>query len=487
MSPTKRKAVIQAVKDLRAGQFGATAIKVELEAQLNRGGGCDEGSHECGECSGNWEDARECYACEGYGYVIMQNGDFVPSREGEVEGSEECEECYGSGHLACEYCDEGYIDCDGDDDDTYSTQWCHEQMMIKMAALGLAEQRDNFNGTSHGLMTRWYPTGALKYAEFYTDGSVDSEFTFTLSLSNAANIMLLPKIVEAFTDLASEIDRGINIDGAGMHMALIYNKQCTYPSSSGMGRRATHFSNFSRSMKLLLPALYFLGSANGHSRAMGYRRPEVACESHRAAIDWRGGALEFRVFDTCYDTPETILDNVVVIRNCMRYWSRKYKTPKLEKITKAISFGNNSSYELERFYQTATHLDLLNAGLKKLKPSYYTIKEVKQQRKFGTTKHSLKSRLTEYKKGLKVEYTEYTERQRWSKEASKHQIMARLLERQAVNNPISDREAELARIQQQAEQEVESSQRTELTMQDFVKQKLEEYTQRQHGEYSIIV
>lgn len=445
----KEKAVLQAVKTLKRSQFGngVTAIKVELEAQFDRGRGqrCEE-TRECNECYGDWESASECENCDGMGYERLVDDAWQSCSEGDA-GSSECDDCSGYGRSSCEYCDEGQVECDcgGECDDSGwgSELACHDYIMEKMVDLGLAEKREGeYWNSSHGMNTEYHPIGALKYAEFYRDGSVDSEFTFTIMLDNPENIFLLPKVIEIWNQLGEEIDNGMDVRGAGMHMALLSTEDGSYGSYHSMSEtQAMKFTNFKSSMQLLLPALYCLGASNETSRRLDYRRPTIDVDSHRAAIDYRHGALEFRIFDTCYDNPENILDNVVVISKCMKYWAKKRVPNGMKKITEQTTFGDSGGDDLNRFYCLIEHVDLLNTGLRKLKPSYYTITEVKQQRKVTVSKRSIGSRVRKYRKQVTSEYAEYLDRWNWSMIQLRHNRIADLIRSRSSTDTMEQIEA----------------------------------------------
>jgi hypothetical protein len=179
-------------------------------------------------------------------------------------------------------------------------------------------------------------------------------------------------------------------------------------------------------MQLLLPALYFLSAHSDTTRGLAMREPRIGCTENNhghekfSAVNYTHGAIEFRVFDTCYDQPEAILDNVVVMANCMRYWRRGYMPSGLEAIVPRLSFGTNSDYTLERLYTTTEHIDVLNAGLRKLKPSYYTITELKQQRKFAVSRSGYQHRVDELRKEIEASYAEYKQRWEWTWQRYEH-------------------------------------------------------------------
>jgi hypothetical protein len=273
----------------------------------------------------------------------------------------------------------------------------------------------------------------LSFSRFYRDGSVDSEYTFTMRLDNTDNIFHLPKIVEVFKQVCFEAGNGeIDIDGAGMHMALIRNADCYYPSEEYLTTDDDSFANFNRSMSMLLPALYFLGATSrGNTRPLRYRTPRVSASNKYCAIAYREGAVEFRVFDTCYDEPKQILDNVVVMANCMEFWSPTRKPAKVG--VKRLVFGHESGRDgLHTLYPTKDHFVALNAGLGLLKPSYYTIEDLKQQRGFTMNEEALEEDSARYQKELDMEYEEYVERcniraraMRILRPSSRHTVMSK--------------------------------------------------------------
>lgn len=300
------------------------------------------------------------------------------------------------------------VELEADLDRGCDVEEAHNYIMGRLQNMGLAEVGDEWTTLHSGLETTWEPLRPLTYCEFYCDGSVDSEFTFTLMLDNPENIFLLPKIVEIWNDFCEEYGT-LDVRGAGMHMAFLTSG--SYPTQPR--NYETRFNNFRKSMTMLLPALYFLGASCENSRGLEYRKPRVGLDDHRSAIDYRGGALEFRVFDPCYHTPEMILDNFVVMSRTLKYWTLKYR-PGLERICQQAKFGVDYGNDLDRFYATYTHLDLLNNGLKLLKPGYLKTKDIKRQRKFIRDKNWLNKAKKYMLRDSQLEYQEYRERFIWA-------------------------------------------------------------------------
>lgn len=455
MTANKRRAILEAVEVIKNSEFKATAIKVELEAQFGR----------------HLNTSAYCSVC--------------------VSGRIDCPECQGTAEDsdggACESCNDGRVSCPlcNTRNGFYDNAECHKFLMKELEKLGLAKYRGRSkHRLGHGVTTSWWPTAPLAYAEFYIDGSVDSEFTFTIMLDNPKNIFLLPKIITIWNKLGRAIGNGCDVAGAGMHMALINDEDGDYPTRNG---DPEPYDNFSKEMLLLMPALYFLGASCSNSRGLNYRYPGIGWDSHRAAIDYRNGALEFRVFDTCYKRPEAILDNVVVIKNCLKFWADQPVGHKLAKIVQRTNFGIDSGDELKRFYLTKEHLDLLNAGLKILKPNYCTITELKEQRQFKVTKNHVNNREKEIYKEAITEYKEYEERFDWSvivrrNEYSRNEYISAYLQANgAVASP--DRLIEPAEPEQVVESIIEDYKKAKTPLSAYIKGRLETLKGASAGEY----
>lgn len=488
----KHNAVIQAVEALKASEFKTTAIKVELEAQLDRG--ICEGSHTCGECDGAWEGERcemlcdsgyiSCERCSGEGHIRLASGNLssLNCRDCGGNGRSICDECNDEGYYSnCEYCDEGRTEC-WDCEQNWDNYTCLQYIINKLGGDDGNIDSDDCAYTHDALPT-------IPYMRFYNDGSVDSELTFTVSLDNPDNIFILPKVIEAFNDLAEDIGNGMDTRGAGMHMALIHTDDYSYPSNTSSADE-NRFYNFSKSMQLLLPALYFLASSDDKSRGLSYRQPCIQRNSHRSAIDYRNGAVEFRVFNTCYDNPEAILDNVVVMSNAMKYWRMKHKKNGLSKITNHCAFGVEGSDKLDRFYLTMEHIDLLNKGLQILKPPYYTIRELKHQRKFGVTKTHIKNKVKTARLEAEIEYKEYENRFSWNKVLRRERIRSDLIDHYIRTTPADTRIAEpqevvLTRIEPKVQEEMLKFEETKKSLQAYIEEKIYQLNNQRSGNYTL--
>lgn len=283
----------------------------------------------------------------------------------------------------------------------WGTETCYDFLMERLSNLGLSDGND--------------PKPPLVFGYVYNDGSVDTEFTFTLLLDDSKNILLLPRVIEIWNTMCKKAGGTVDVRGAGMHMAWLNDKSGHYPSAISQ-TNLSRFRNFRRSMQLLVPALYFLATHNDTSRGLEWRRPAIECSnvSHGSgkanAIHYKDGALEFRVFDTCYYNPDAILDNVCVMANSLKYWVTPYVNPGLDKITEIVHFGTDNSRRLARFYQTTTQYDLLEAGLNILKPSYRTIEELKAERKFDLKRPDEKFSDAEILADANSRYEEYKDR-----------------------------------------------------------------------------
>src|SRR5690606_5144262 len=73
-------------------------------------------------------------------------------------------------------------------------------------------------------------------------------------------------------------------------------------------------------------------------------------------------------------------------------------------------FGSDDNDSLNRLFATEEHLDILTNGLKHIKPAYYTVKELKKQRKFMLDRGKLRKIEAEAKDNAKRAYEEYSDR-----------------------------------------------------------------------------
>ena len=370
------------------------------------------------------------------------------------------------------------VELEANIDRNWDLDECHEYMMERLEELGLSDGRNR--------------RGALVYALTYNDGSVNTEFTFTLMLTKTKDIFLLPKIIEIWNDMCQEAGGNVNVEGAGMHMAWLSDPKGYYPGVI-TAASAKRFVYFQRAMTLMLPALYFLATHNETSRRLGQRFPIVkmsnAAHGHDKfnAITYKGGALEFRVFDTCYDQPEAILDNVVVMSNAMKYWTNKYNDPGLSKIANNVPFGNDESRRLERFYVCVEHLDLLHAGLEKLKPDYLTIDELKTERNFTITRPSFINAEAEIAERARAEYAEYEERFRWRMELDKNYWLAEAVEKAHIKDKKATHAVLRRQAMAQVQRQVDIRMRQMQTLDRYVAQKVRQYQQRNLGQWELAV
>lgn len=245
------------------------------------------------------------------------------------------------------------------------------------------------------------PLAPLVFSKVYTDS--ETEWTVTLSLENAEDVLFTPVLVDAFNALAQANGNPIDVNGSGMHTAFLQGRDGMYPDhdrDSKAPEQNKMFENFAKSMRPLLPALYLLGAnrmENGKciTRSLTPRAPLVSSSEKYSAIAYRYGAVEFRIFDTCYDNRDQILDNIVVMSQAIsKYWRKKYHNPNVLADKPVIFGGNNLEINrinpIENLYVVRDHVVLLNKGLRCIKPPYSTVKEIKQARNFSLTVRSVK-------------------------------------------------------------------------------------------------
>lgn len=360
-SITLNESLDQAIADIKNSGYKGTAIKIELEAQLSRN---STGSNEyCDSCDGN--GAYDCGNCDGNGCSQCN------------EGTVDCSDCDGSGMY------------DQSSHGSQSEEACHQFIL------------NNVSKTARN---------KLVFSRFYYDGSVDSELTFTLMIEDVKYAI---EFVEAFKKLGDYVGNGLDTSGAGMHIAILNSKNGYYSHRGGRRHDGridfAKFANFAKSMNHLMPALFFLGSCDSQSRDLHFRMPACRTDKYNAVHGTPSGALEFRVFETCYQRPEALFDFVCVIAKCLKFYaSKQVKFAWFGKVGN-VSFKDTNRH-LDRFYQCPEAIKALDLGLQVLKPDHKTITELKKERNFKLTL----PKVINYEKKLelrwRVEFSEYKER-----------------------------------------------------------------------------
>lgn len=336
------------IQDIKSAGFGY--IKVELEAELNRPDEYyDEGEYvDCVDC-----DSGEltCETCDGHGYTTISREDGTKTTETEEV---ECGDCAGSGYLACDECDgsgEIYIENESEADGLGDTENCKEFILDNISQ----EAKD-----------------ALIFSHFYNDGSVDSEFTFTIPVEK---IGVLPEFVDSFNKLAEAIGNGMDVDGAGMHIAVLPTEsEGRYPVRS-FNLDAEKLNNFRIEVTKLLPALFLAATSGNFTRELYFRMPKISDDKY-SAIHVLRGCFEYRLFETCYQAPETIFEYLGTIAKTLEYY--KDPTKKVASMGKEYPFYDREG--IAGFTTTPEQVSILKKQLRMVLPDDITIKNFTQKR-----------------------------------------------------------------------------------------------------------
>jgi hypothetical protein len=374
--------IADSIELIKNSKYKGTAIKVELEANLDR---VDSDNGYCRTC-----DSDGYYYCDNCNDGVIPTFDEAADTYIDVD----CGECGGQGRIDCEECpaESSY---EFSDEDT-----CKDYMEDRVSP----EARK-----------------ALVYSQFYNDGSVDSEYTFTVKLKD---IKYIPEFIKAFKMLADENGNGMDVDGAGMHIAILNSKDGNYPEGNSLND--TYAKNFANSMTHLLPALYFLGSSDHRSRGLGYRKPQIGLRDKYSAITGHMGVFEYRVFETCYDRPEAIFDFIAVVAKSLQFYAAK--EVQLDWFGKIGAVGFKDGHGLDRLYYTSTHLKALKAGLKVLKPDYKTVDQLFKERNFSVTAKKIQEDRKKDIARWRSDWREVKERTKYAIEAQRSRARAEWLD-----------------------------------------------------------
>lgn len=370
--PKLPKSYLDAIEIIKSKGF--THIKLELEAQLNRGD-ADSG---CGNCN---DGTISCFICEATGMVETDNTINLTMWNNsirEVPEQVECDNCGGEGYTTCGACNGR-----SRSRDSYDVEWCQEYMTSHVSAETLK---------------------AIEYSEFYDDGSVDSEFTVTLPSDKA---YLFIDIMNVFNALSFEISGTIpNVDNAGMHISILPSG--SYPCPRGLLNNK-FMENFRTETTKLLPALYFLSTHNATTRSLEYRMPHVSAHDKYSAIFTHGDTcMEFRVFDTCYDTPTALYEKIETIAATLRYYSTEKVAVKYKKFTfPHLAMSGHAYVSLRDYFSDLSTYNTLNETVKYLKPKAKSSKKLKSDRDVIHSRKSLIDTQRIRIESAKTEYNQY--------------------------------------------------------------------------------
>lgn len=366
---------IEAIKKAGFGWF-----KLELEAHFRR---AENGRTTCGGCGGG--GTIQCIRCNANGFTTRppDGVETLQSRisrltDGQVRTTYECETCLGEGNFDCERC--GGI---GSEDVTsWNLPSCQQWMKTHVS-----EEAQK----------------ALVFGSFYADGSVDSEFTFTLPIDKA---YLALEYMQAFIELGNTIGRGIDTHNAGMHMSVLPTSR--YPCPVGKLNPAKML-NFRNEVTKMLPGLYFLASPNKTTRGLGFRLPRVSENDKYSAIFTHGDrCIEYRIFDTCYDKPQVMLDNIEVIARTLEYYSDKKFPAKFKR------FQYIRTDKLSDVFGSVDNLDALDASIEYIKPSNKSVEQLKKERGLTIKRATLVRKLKQQMDNYQAHYERYI--QGWTQE-----------------------------------------------------------------------
>lgn len=444
--------VMKRCAEMRDGVYHATAYKIELEAQFGRLGFGEDDDERCNECDDGLVDCPNddcddgwvgCETCEQQGVVTDPN-----------DATQEitCTDCDGEGSIRCpeEGCDDGYVRCSNECDEGwihYESEipaWGHDRVCLEYildevaSKLGVEWDNSAIGTMGVGMHNMAYvknPIEGVSFAGFYNDGSVDSEMTVTIDIDKPFIGM---EFLAAWKKMGEAIGNGMDTDGAGMHIAILNSQNGTYPDGNSL--HPIRAKNFQVAMERLMPALFFLSSCDWKSRALRFRMPRVTLPNeygydnqaakYAAVSGWKN-CFEYRVFETCYNKPQALLDYLIVIAKTLRYY--RITPKKLQWFGTIGDLGMKDGRGVNRFFYTTKHLQALDAGLKALKPTYKDIDTLKRERNFRITPERLAHKELKLRCALTQQYREYVDRMKRSEESDMEAIKRDWKNRREMN------------------------------------------------------
>jgi len=240
---------------------------------------------------------------------------------------------------------------------------------------------------------------ALSFCKFYYDGSVDSEMTFTLPVEDGKYIV---EFIQAFKDLSEATGQGIDVAGAGMHIAVLVDGCGGKYPVTGASLDNGKLNNFANEVAKLLPAMYLLASSGKQSRKLYYREAQISNQKY-SAIHVLNGALEFRLFETCYDRPTAVIEFLGVIDKALEFYADPSKKVEKQDVTFPIFEGKTT----RRFVRTSDQIRVIRKQFALIKPEGLTIKEIETTRNVKITIAEVKKKESLQVKELKKLFKEH--------------------------------------------------------------------------------
>jgi hypothetical protein len=275
---------------------------------------------------------------------------------------------------------------------------------------GLAEYRSNDTfrlGHAHEVGSQyqdshWHPVAPLKYLEFYYDGSVDSEVTFTCE-TGATDCAL--SVIEAFNSLAEQIGNEVDVRRAGMHISLLTSSDYSYRGDDKLDPRK--IENFRREVTRLLPALFVTAMSGDFTRSLTpFRAPQVSRDDKYSAIFTHyDTCIEYRLFETCYQRPEAIYEFLGAIAKTLAYYTDP--TLKVTQLDKEYQFFNHST--CDTFTRTPEQISVVSKLLQEVIPEGYTLAQITKDRKIDLSLSVARAKEANRQAELHEAYLQYVD------------------------------------------------------------------------------
>lgn len=166
----------------------------------------------------------------------------------------------------------------------------------------------------------------LTFIEGYNDGSVDTEITLTLPLTEEG-VQNGQAIMRAFN---RHID---DTRSAGMHISLLGDNAYT---SDEQELDEAGLTNLTEQIQPILPFIQLLGQSGNIHRGAYYcsNRVGTSKQGYPAVYIQESKRIEFRFFHPCYDDPELLLHYLEVLSHIVAYYDDPSKKVRLHGSTK---------------------------------------------------------------------------------------------------------------------------------------------------------
>jgi hypothetical protein len=332
---------------------GFNFFKVELEAQVNYDGRkvakvIDNNTGKCCYCNNTEKINHTCTACAGLGHKICsvcKGEKFVKDIKGHK--------------IPCPYCKTKEITCDSCNGTGFIPKTCDKCYTSHPDYKFYSGEESTLTAAMIDFSTRIGDINkSIVFKKAYNDGSCNTEITLTLPIEFLSK---LGEIARSFGDTINCLGDSSYLENSGMHIALL--PTALYPNIDTLP--VQKLDNFRKSMNKLMLATMICGSDGKMTRPFIWRDLRTSNSEKYSAIYCPGNkAIEYRIFDAVYFSPERCSLFIKTMAHSLKYYSNTFKPIKHLPVIQSAGRTTivNKSYSRNKFTPLSTIISTVHAA-----------------------------------------------------------------------------------------------------------------------------